>query len=35
IQVWINKGMYDGDQEDGADAEKGQTSKSPKRSYKR
>ncbi len=35
IQVWINKGMYDGVQEDGADAEEGKAPKSPKRSYKR
>ncbi len=33
IQVWINKGNYGDD--DGADAQKGQTSKGPKRSYKR
>lgn len=34
IQVWINKGNY-GEESDGADAQKGQTSKGPKRSYKR
>ena len=33
IQVWINKGNYGED--DGLDAQKGQTSKGPKRSYKR
>lgn len=35
VQVWINQGTYDGDSSDGADAQKGQTSKGPKRSYKR
>jgi len=34
IQVWINQGNY-GDETNGADAEKGQASKGPKRSYKR
>ena len=34
VQVWINQGMYEGDS-DGADAEAGQASKKPKRSYKR
>ena len=34
IQVWINQGNY-GEESDGADAQTGQTSKSPKRSYKR
>jgi small subunit ribosomal protein S3 len=35
VQVWVNQGMYTGDTADGADAEAGQTSKKPKRSYKR
>ncbi|MCR9116933.1 MAG: 30S ribosomal protein S3 [bacterium] len=34
VQVWINQGMY-GSDEDGADAEEGQTQKKPKRSVKR
>ncbi|TWT88117.1 30S ribosomal protein S3 [Pseudobythopirellula maris] len=34
IQVWINQGEYE-DQNDGADAQEGQASKKPKRSYKR
>ncbi len=34
IQVWINQGTY-GDETDGADAKAGQTSKGPKRTYKR
>ncbi|MCH2124891.1 MAG: 30S ribosomal protein S3 [Pirellulaceae bacterium] len=34
VQVWINNGMFEGDS-DGADAEEGQTSKKPKRAYKR
>ncbi|MCH5375385.1 MAG: 30S ribosomal protein S3 [Planctomycetes bacterium] len=34
VQVWINQGMYEGDS-DGADAEAGQASKKPKRTYKR
>ncbi|QDU58237.1 30S ribosomal protein S3 [Aeoliella mucimassa] len=34
VQVWINKGMFE-DDTDGADAQEGQTSKKPKRSYKR
>ncbi len=33
-QVWINQGTY-GDESDGADAQTGQASKGPKRSYKR
>ncbi len=35
VQVWINQGMYEGSDSDGDDAETGQTSKKPKRSYKR
>lgn len=34
IQVWVNQGEYE-DQADGADAQEGQASKKPKRSYKR
>lgn len=35
VQVWINQGMYDGEDSDGADAQAGKTPKNPKRSYKR
>ncbi len=35
IQVWINQGMYSEDEIDGTDAQAGQASKKPKRSYKR
>jgi small subunit ribosomal protein S3 len=35
IQVWINQGMYEGDESDGADAEAGKAPKKPKRTYKR
>jgi small subunit ribosomal protein S3 len=34
VQVWINQGTY-GDETDGVDAQAGQTSKGPKRSFKR
>lgn len=34
IQVWINQGEFE-DQDNGADAQEGQASKKPKRSYKR
>ncbi len=34
VQVWVNQGLYGGE-DDGADAQEGQTSKKPKRSYKR
>jgi small subunit ribosomal protein S3 len=34
VQVWINQGMYEGTG-DGDDAQEGQASKKPKRSYKR
>jgi small subunit ribosomal protein S3 len=34
IQVWINNGLYEGD-EHGDDAQEGQTSKKPKKTYKR
>ncbi len=35
IQVWINQGDYSEDDKDGANAQTGQASKNPKRSYKR
>jgi small subunit ribosomal protein S3 len=35
VQVWIYRGMYSEGQTDGANAEAGQASKGPKRSYKR
>ena len=35
VQVWINQGMYEGEDSDGADAQAGQTPKVPKRTYKR
>lgn len=35
VQVWVNQGTYAGDGNDGADAQTGQTSKKPKRTYKR
>ena len=35
IQVWINQGMYSEDEIDGTNAQAGQASKKPKRSYKR
>lgn len=35
IQVWVNQGTYAGDSSDGADAQAGQASKKPKRTYKR
>ena len=34
VQVWVNQGTY-GEETDGADAQAGQTSKGPKRSFKR
>ncbi|MBM3999440.1 MAG: 30S ribosomal protein S3 [Planctomycetes bacterium] len=34
VQVWINQGMYEGN-DDGANAEAGQASKKPKRTFKR
>jgi small subunit ribosomal protein S3 len=34
VQVWINQGMYE-DEDNGADAQEGQAQKKPKRSYKR
>jgi small subunit ribosomal protein S3 len=34
VQVWINQGMYE-DETDGADAQEGQASKKPKKTYKR
>jgi small subunit ribosomal protein S3 len=35
VQVWINQGMFEEDQTNGADAQEGQASKKPKRTYKR
>lgn len=35
VQVWINQGMYREEQTDGSDAQTSQTSKKPKRTYKR
>ena len=35
VQVWINQGMYDGGQTDGANAEAGEASQKPKRTFKR
>ncbi len=35
VQVWINRGLHEGEASDGADAEAGKTSKKPKRAYKR
>lgn len=35
VQVWINRGMFQEGDVDGVDAEEGQASKNPKRSYKR
>src|SRR5689334_7661352 len=35
VQVWVNQGMYQEDETDGADAQEGQAPKKPKRTYKR
>jgi small subunit ribosomal protein S3 len=35
VQVWVNQGMYEEEQTDGADAQEGQAPKKPKRTYKR
>ncbi len=35
VQVWINQGSYNEDDNDGADAKTGQAPKKPKRTYKR
>jgi small subunit ribosomal protein S3 len=35
VQVWVNQGMYSEDNVDGTDAQAGQASKKPKRTYKR
>jgi len=35
VQVWINQGMYQEEEIDGADAQEGQAPKKPKRAYKR
>ncbi len=33
VQVWVNQGMYNEGQTDGADAQEGQAPKKPKRTY--
>jgi small subunit ribosomal protein S3 len=35
VQVWINRGLHEGEASDGSDAEASKTSKKPKRAYKR
>jgi len=35
VQVWINNGMFSRSDDDGADAQEGQASKKPKRTFKR
>lgn len=35
VQVWVNQGMYDGEQSNGADAQASEAPKKPKRTYKR
>ena len=35
VQVWVNQGTYSESEVDGTDAQAGQASKKPKRSYKR
>ncbi|NLX57333.1 MAG: 30S ribosomal protein S3 [Planctomycetaceae bacterium] len=35
VQVWINRGLHEGDVSDGSDAEASKASKKPKRAYKR
>ena len=35
VQVWVNQGMYQEGDDHGADAQEGQASKKPKRTYKR
>jgi small subunit ribosomal protein S3 len=35
VQVWVNQGMYQEEETDGADAQEGQAPKKPKRTYKR
>jgi len=35
VQVWINRGIFNKDHDDGSDAQTGQASKKPKRSHKR
>jgi small subunit ribosomal protein S3 len=35
VQVWVNQGMYTGEDDNGANAEASQASKKPKRTYKR
>ena len=35
VKGWVNQGMYQEDEIDGVDAQAGETSKRPKRTYKR
>jgi len=35
VQVWVNQGMYEGDEINGSDAQTGEAPKKPKRSFKR
>jgi len=35
VQVWVNQGMYEGDDSDGVDAEASKAPQKPKRTYKR
>jgi small subunit ribosomal protein S3 len=35
VQVWVNQGMYEGDDSDGVDAKASEAPKKPKRTYKR
>jgi len=35
VQVWVNQGMYEGEESDGVDAEASKAPKKPKRTYKR
>ena len=35
VQVWINQGTYEGEVDDGSDAEAGEAPKKPKKTYKR
>jgi len=35
VQVWVNQGMYEGDEINGSDAQAGEAPKKPKRSFKR
>jgi small subunit ribosomal protein S3 len=35
VQVWVNQGVFEGDDTDGTNAQEGQAQKKPKRTYKR